>query len=189
MHEKLSDREEKLFDLIESMPFDELSVEEQRDVLVLITEQEYRKQHALLTRTRNMSQQEISRPFILPESKKEGVLMIPWYLSLSGVAAAFLLGMWLFKSVPEKMIIEIPIATVDTVFVEKQIIDTIIQVNNDSEKRIKKRNAENDRVSSSKFPSPLVMIAAPNLSDKYIESKGVSLKNDETFALLEGLNF
>lgn len=181
---------ERLMELIETTTFEELTEVDRSMVLEVTTEQAYRAQRELILQLKDWEEEVISEPLVLPNDRRTATLLVPWYAAVAGMAAAFLIGMWFFKSKSPEVTVEAPIAKVDTVYIEKELVDTIIET---KYKVIHQKEAKpilDNQPSLQKvvLPNP-ARVNEPNFSVKYLKNTGVSVQNDETFALIEGLQF
>lgn len=178
-------------ELIESKDFDQLSNRENAFVLGRSTEANYQLERTVLLESKILHQEVEPLPLILEDEKK--AIVIPLYQTILAVAAAFVLSFLLFRSNGSTTGIQEnqPLASTDTVYVEKQIIDTVFQTKTEyiklvTEKTIiKEANCpqSNDNMSAvlsnqSNFVSDLSATALAN--------KGTSAANDETLVLMEG---
>lgn len=195
----MEEQHERLFDLIASKSFEELSKDEQSFVLSHLTEAEYTLQRAVISATSELEYDiEVPLPLELPTAKKPFLKRsIPLYQVLIGAACLALLFIasntksyslnWNFSGYP----MEISIANGassgkvihDTIVKEmpvfqsgsKIIRDTVTIVQN-SIQQTEKRMLEAGN-----------SISYPELSEKLLESKSVSLKDDQTAQFLPSI--
>lgn len=195
----MEEQHERLFDLIASKSFVELSKDEQSFVLGHLTEAEYTLQRTVISATSELEYHtEIPLPLDLPRAKKPLLKRsIPLYQVLIGAACLVLLFMasntktyslnWNFSGYP----LEISIANGassgkiirDTIVKEMPVFqsgstiirDTVILIQN-SIQQTEKRMLEAGN-----------SIYYPELSEKLLESKSVSLKDDETAQFLPSI--
>jgi hypothetical protein len=196
----MEEQHERLFDLIASKSFEELSKDEQSFVLGHLTEAEYSLQRTVIAASAEL-EYDTEEPLALelPAPKKPFLKRsIPLYQVLIGAACLVLLFMaantktyslnWNFSRYP----LEISIANGassgkvihDTVVKEipvlqsgsKIIRDTVTIVQN-SIQQTEKRMLEAGN-----------SVPYPELSEKLLESKSVSLKDDQTAQFLPAVN-
>ncbi len=195
----MEEQHERLFDLIASKSFEELSKDEQSFVLGHLTEAEYSLQRTVIAATSEL-EYDVEEPLALelPTAKKPFLKRsIPLYQVLIGVACLVLLFMsanaktyslnWNISGYP----LEISIANGaspgkvihDTIVKEtpvfqsgsKIIRDTIILVQNSIQQTEKRMLEAGNSVSY------------PELSEKLLESKSASLKDDQTAQFLPSI--
>lgn len=177
-------------ELIESKDFEQLSNSEKAFVLGISTEKEYRAERNVIIESRNITNDLAPLPLVLPEDKR--AIVIPLYQTILAVAAAFVLGFFIFKSDNSDIEVNLnqTMANADTVYVEKIILDTIIE----TQTQTKYVLAENEGVSqtgttrsertNSLFSSQGAF--EDDLSSVTLANKGTSAAKDETMILLEG---
>lgn len=192
MEKELNTNQEQLFALIESTPYEKLSSAEKSFVLNEISEQEYRLQHAILTKSDELDKN-IPTPLPLVLEEKKSVLLtpVPLYQSLIGIAAAAVLLFFILPSGTKEIVtVTTPVAQVDTVYLEKQSIDTVVKIEYRDriiEKKIKQpRTDYKNYVSIEKPPVDLGvgLPQTPDLSSASLVNKGVSANGDETLELI-----
>lgn len=195
MDKHLNEAEQQLLELVESTSFDELSKEQQTFVLKHISKEEYELRTIVLREGKNAYESLEPRKLQLEEDEKKGILIpIPLYQTVAAVAAAFLIAFFLFKQSPDEAINSeaVPLAKVDTVYVEKILHDTVVQYKTQYVDRVIREQApenkevivENrERGSSMSNQSPLM----PDLVEINLKNKGRSMQDDETLELVQGL--
>lgn len=177
-------------ELIEAKAFNQLSNTEKAFVLSVSSEENYRLERAVIVESKGVYVAEEPRPLILTEKKK--AVIIPLYQALIAVAASFVVAFLLFRSSGNS--IEIvknqPLASTDTVYVEKLVIDTVIQTKT-KYIQIAAKQSNNDAIqpvspceSTSSVLSNQGRFDA-DLSSSTIANKGTSAANDETRVLME----
>lgn len=195
MDKHLNEAEQRLLELVESTSFDQLSKEEKTFVLKHMSKEEYELRTIVLREGKNAYESLEPRKLLLEEEEKRGMLIpIPLYQTVGAVAAAFLIAFFLFKQSPEEIINSeaVPLAKVDTVYVEKVLHDTVVQYKTEYIDRVIReqisRNAEvivesRERGSSMSSQSP----SMPDLVEINLKNKGKSMQDDETLELVQGL--
>ncbi|MDC0257357.1 hypothetical protein OAK35_01295 [Crocinitomicaceae bacterium] len=115
----------EVFDLLESKEFEELTGEEQSQVLTVMSQSEYQLQRRIMVEA-GESEKLVAGPLVLPA--KRSVIPI-WFASIGSAAAAAILVFLLIEPVKE---IEVNVQTTapkiirDTLIVENTVNDTII---------------------------------------------------------------
>lgn len=115
----------EVFDLLESKEFEELTGEEQSQVLTVMSQSEYQLQRRIMVEA-GESEKLVAGPLVLPA--KRSVIPI-WFASIGSAAAAAILVFFLIEPVKE---IEVNVQTTapkiirDTLIVENTVNDTII---------------------------------------------------------------
>lgn len=182
--------EEMWQELIESKDFDQLSNRENAFVSGRSTEANYQLERTVLLESKMLHQEVEPRPLLLEDEKK--AIVIPLYQTILAVAAAFVVSFFLFRSNGNTTEIQKnqPLALTDTVYVEKQIIDTVIQtkteyINFVTEKTIiQEVNCPQSNENMSAVLSNQSNFEA-DLSATTLANKGTSAANDETLVLME----
>ncbi len=186
-----SKNEQMWRELIESKDFDQLSNFEKAFVLGESTENNFRLERTVLIESKMMHQEIEPRPLILEDEKKKGIV-IPLYQTILAIAASFVLGFFLFRS--NGNTIEIvqnqDLASTDTVYIEKLIIDTLIQTKIEYV-RFAATKLNNEVLQPTQFkenPSSVLSNQGSfetDLSSSTLANKGTSAANDETLGLME----
>ncbi|MFK7785190.1 MAG: hypothetical protein AB8B56_08740 [Crocinitomicaceae bacterium] len=183
-------QEMKWQELIESKEFDQLSNAEKEMVLGMSNETNYRLERTLIVDAKSVYPEPEPRPLILEEEKKG--IVIPLYQMIVAVAAAFVLGFFLFKStqtLPTDERVE-PIAVTDTVYVEKKVIDTVIQMKTEYVQLAAKSTRTEEVKSANDLNKPSAVLSSQtsfeaDLSKVTLSNKGKSASNDETFIFID----
>lgn len=191
MDKFINEQEQRILELVETKTFSELSDEERILVLNHFTQQEFDLQHLLIHETKSLTDELHAKPLVLNE-KKSG-LVIPLYQAIIGVAASLIISFLLFQAkqspISESKNVELAIA--DTVYIEKQVLDTVIKY--EYVDRIVFVDAEN-KVSENAPKTPNqqgITIAQPfvaPLDELKLQNKGLTLVNDETYSLVSEMN-
>ena len=127
MERELNSKEEQLYDLMESKPFDELSSDETHFVLSQTTKEEFIEGHKALVEAHYLNDNFTAKPLILPS--KRTVIVVPLYQTVTAIAAAVLISFFLFRSheIITKEIKVPSVALADTVFIDNSRYDTVIE--------------------------------------------------------------
>ena len=180
-------------ELIEAKDFDQLSNSEKAFVLGQSTENNFRMERTVLVESKIGYAEIEPRPLILEEEKKG--LVIPLYQTILAVAASFVLGFFFFRSNGTTTVIQKSqtLAAADTVYVEKLIVDTVIQTKTEyirlAVKQNEQTNIEFQSTQAIGNPSSVLSNQASfeaDLSSATLANKGTSAANDETLVLMEG---
>lgn len=194
MERELSSKQEKWQDLVESKDFDKLSDSELHFVLEFGTQSSYEISRRALTELKN-DEDFIPRPLVLDEKKKGLVVPIPLYQVLLATAAAFILGFLLIQ--PGNTITvknnNPTLAKVDTIYIDKNTTDTVIQIEHEYIDRYVDRG-ESPQVTSTmvqkkEINAGIFAGSAPSLPDlksMALENKGRTASDDSSFALVAG---
>jgi hypothetical protein len=185
-------------ELVESKDFDQLTNAEKAVVLAMSTEANYRLERAAILEAQSIYVTPEPRPLIIEEEKKG--IVIPLYQAILAVAAAFVLGFFLFKTtqtLPSNEKVE-PIAETDTVWVENRIIDTVIQTKIEYVQLAAKSPSPNKEEPSEEKTSPVAeesispsailvnqISFETDLSSATLANKGTSASKDETFIFID----
>lgn len=181
---------EKWQELIETKDFDQLSNAERSFVLEQSTENNFRLERTVLLESKIAYQEVEPRALILEEEKKG--IVIPLYQTILAIAAAFVLAFFLFRSTGSTIKINNnqTLATTDTIYVEKRIVDTIIQTKTEyirlgeKEAQIVKVEVKCPQSNESSVLSNQSSFIT-DLSSATLANKGTSAANDETLGLME----
>ncbi len=193
----------RLYDLLESTDFDNLSEDERLFVLSQMTEQEYRQQRYILVSASELDfPQAVPLPLLIP-AKGQGFLTrsIPLYQVFMGAAASLLFVFFLWpKEKTNSEIIYVQGKTiVDTVFQTKTLFDTLF-IEDTKTKRIAqnktpdtvyilKQNYSSSHLPPRKLEAPNA-VSLPDLNPNQLKNKGRSMKEDDVTNLLpETRNF
>lgn len=173
--------------LIESKDFDQLSNSEKAFVLGMSTESDFRLERTVLVESKMVYQEIEPRSLILNEEKK--AIVIPLYQTILAVAASFLIGFLLFRSDGNttEIVNGQRLATTDTVYVEKLVLDTIIQTKVEYIQVAAEQTATNEVQPNENTCSVLSSQGSfeADLSAMTLANKGTSAANDETLVLME----
>ena len=89
MEKNINNEETRLFDLIESTNFSDLSITERSFVEAQMTEEDYNLQRRIITDSSNLFSNNVEPiPLLIPSNKK--VRTIPLYQALLAIAAVFI---------------------------------------------------------------------------------------------------
>ena len=175
--------------LVESKDFDQLSNSEKAFVLGISNQEIYDLERASILEAQMIYAEVEPRPLIF-EKEKKGIV-VPLYQMVMAVAASFVLGFFLFKSSQTSTEIgkNQALATTDTVYVEKQIIDTVIQTKTEYIIRLEEKENPSKDIQPA-TPSPSAVLSnqtnfEADLSDATLANKGKSASNDETLVFME----
>ncbi len=195
MDRELDKNSEKLFDLIESKNWNQLTLEETQFVLLHMTEDEYHFQRQILVEADDIFDENCDpKPLILPARKATPILAmrVPLYQTILAVAATVLvfLMLWPNNQAIERPVIR-PVAQqkqeIKTNFVhdtvvkyitltqiaERVVYDTITAVVQSNFK------SEEPRLFQANNNLPIL-----DLSPEKLEVRGSSLKDENTIGLL-----
>ena len=177
-------------ELIESKDFDQLSNGENAFVLGRSAEANYRLERAIIVEAKNLNEEVEPLPLILEE--KKGAVVIPLYQTILAVAAAFVLGFLLFRSTHDGGEIQQKqaLSKIDTVYVEKQIIDTVIQTKTEYIQLAAKKSVPEVQSTQIISTAPSAVLSnqsnfEADLSSTTLVNKGTSAKNEKTLVLME----
>lgn len=196
MEDYLNDNESRLFDLIETKNWEELSSEEQHFVAQHISVEEYRLQRNVVLGAEELYQDEIlPLPLSLPGTQKRTVTQrtIPMYQALIAIAATILIFLWIWPRDNQTEIAqanqtnaEQAVAQTKTEYVYDTIVRYVTLVKN-AEKAVK--DTVYKMVSLTQIvPEPILLQASapplPDLKKENLSTAGTSLKEDNTSQLL-----
>ncbi|WP_430405440.1 hypothetical protein [Fluviicola sp.] len=193
----MEEQHERLFDLIESKSFEELSSEEREFVLNHLTESEYTLQRTVISATAALEYDSVEPHALQIREKKKSILnrTIPLYQALIGAACLVILFLagnqknyslnWRFSGNPleisltngtsassvqiihDTIVREIPIITASKIIRDTiTVVQTILQ-------QPEKRMLEVGKT-----------MIYPELTEKLLEGKGASYKDDQTAQFL-----
>lgn len=185
-----SKKEHRWQEMIESKDFEQLTITEKKFVLEMSTESNYRLERSILIESVLITDDLDPKPLIFNE-KRTGVV-VPLYQTVLAVAASFVLAFFLFRSngeVESGFKIQ-PLASADTVYVEKLQIDTVLQTKTEYVQIATKDPvpAKNEVISSSERTSAVLSNQSDfsaDLRSITLKNKGSSASNDETLFLVE----
>lgn len=197
MDKYLNQAQEQIQFLIETKAYENLSSDERNLVMSEMSADEFKLRALAISEARFVSADAEPRALILKKEKKGVLIPIPLWQAIASVAAAVLISFFLFRTnntiTIEK---EAPLyAVADTVYVDRQIIDTVVEFKTEYVNRyisnvdeelvvdISSKNQQFDKVASSNN----VQQEIADLDPKKLANKGNSISNDETFSLLDGL--
>lgn len=200
MEDYLNENESRLFDLIETKNWEELSSEEQLFVAQHISMEEYRLQRNVVLGAEDLYQDEIlPLPLALPGTEKRTVTQrtIPMYQALIAIAATILIFLWIWprdnqteiaqaKTPANQTNAEQAVAQTKTEYVYDTIVRYVTLVKN-AEKAVK--DTVYKMVSLTQIvPEPILLQASapplPDLKKENLSTTGTSLKEDNTSQLL-----
>ena len=197
MDKYLNDKEEQIQFLIETKQFSELSEEERALVLSELSEDEFILASLAIFESKSAYQELEARALVLPDEKKGVLIPIPLWQAIASVAAAVVISFFLFRT---EKIVEVKvgdglIAQVDTVYLEKTIVDTVVQYETKYIDRIIERTSNSDVVAAALNNNQEIKLNSnstrtqelADLDPSKLENKGNSMANDETFSLIDGL--
>jgi hypothetical protein len=188
--------ENKLFELLENVSFDELKAEDLLFVLEYSSEKEYRAQRKIMVSASELEYPNIvPLPLAVPVKNTGGwMIPIPLYKVLLGTAAMFI-GVWLMW--PNKKDGDIQFSEkiktiIDTVYVTQTKVDTFfIKSNSPLIAKIDKKpdtvyvyEVRSNEKSSTRMLEPGVNQQVVILDENELKTKGKSMKNEETTSLL-----
>lgn len=191
MDKFINEQEQQIMELVETKTFNELSDDERILVLKHFTQEEFDLQHRLLYETKSLTEELDPKPLILSE-RKSGIV-IPLSQAIIGVAATLIISFLLFqaKQSPISEIKNVELAIADTVYIEKQVHDTVIKY----EYVDRVVTVETEKIVSKNIPASSneqgITIAQPfmiPLNKLNLQNKGLALVNDETFSLVSEMN-
>jgi len=189
MDKFLNEQEQWLLELVETKSFTELSDAERAFVLEQMTQAEFELQRHLINETREMVEDLEPKPLQLAERKLGLLIPIPLYQAVIGVAATLILSLLFIQSgqspVSEHKNLELAIA--DTVFIEKQIVDTVVKYEYiDRVVQIETEKSASAITQSSPIKHDIAIAkpVVPPLNELNLHNKGVSLVDDKTFSLV-----
>ncbi len=185
-----SKNEQMWQELIELKDFDQLSNFEKTFVLGKSTENNFRLERTVLVESKMLHQEIEPRPLILEDEKKG--IVIPLYQTILAIAASFALGFFLFRSNGNtiEIVQKQDFASVDTVYIEKLIIDTLIQTKTEYV-HLAAKNLNKEAIPLSQFKKNTSSVLSSqsrfeaDLSSSTLANKGTSATNDETLGLME----
>ena len=186
MEREMNSKEEQLYDLMESKPFDELSSDETQFVLSQTTKEEYIAGFSALGSAQSLNDGFTAKPLILPS--KRAVIVIPLYQTIAAIAAAVLISFFVFRT-NEVIINEVnvpSVAVADTVFIDNSRYDTVIEREIQFVDRVIYQKAQEQIVEREHIQTNSYM-PVPAINSEDITSAGQSLKNDETYVLVQDL--
>lgn len=189
MDKFINEQEQQIMELVETKTFNELSDDERILVLKHFTQEEFDLQHRLLYETKSLTEELDPKPLILSE-RKSGIV-IPLYQAIIGVAATLIISFLLFqvKQSPISEIKNVELAIADTVYIEKQVHDTVIKYVNrvvtvETEKIVSKNTPASSNEQGITIAQPFML----PLNKLNLQNKGLALVNDETFSLVSEMN-
>lgn len=188
MERELTSEQERLLLLQESTSFVDLTAEEQSFVLRFITQNEFDQVHAMLKESKNSYAIPEPKQLIVKPRKSAPVLAFILPFS-TAAAAAILTFVFLSKETVVFKEIEKPVyLTADTVFIQKELRDTIV-----------KRIYIQSKKTKNETPTPVFSIEMspqgrsqeelPPISLIDLKNKGQSATHDETLGLIDGRSF
>lgn len=194
MDKFINEQEQRILELVETKTFSELSDDERILVLNHFTQQEFDLQHLLIHETKSLTEELHPKPLVLNE-KKSG-LVIPLYQAIIGVAASLIISFLLFQAkqspISESKNVELAIA--DTVYIEKQVLDTVIKyeyvdriVFVDAENKVSENAPKTPKTPNQQGITIAQPFVAP-LDELKLQNKGLTLVNDETYSLVSEMN-
>ena len=186
MEKNLNEQQQELLSLIEVKAFNELTNSERDFVLKQISQHEYELQHTVIAESLYVSAD--MEPLPLQIVKKRA-LVIPLYQAVLGIASAVIISFFIFRS--ETTIIqpgnEIIIAQTDTVYVDKVIVDTVVEYKTQyigkTSKNVKCTDANHVRTNR----EPVASFSAPQLPEflsMNVTNKGIAGINKEINSLV-----
>ncbi|MFT6922262.1 MAG: hypothetical protein ACJA1C_001264 [Crocinitomicaceae bacterium] len=186
MERELNSKEEQLYDLMESKSFDELSSDETHFVLSQTTKEEYIAGFTAMGNAQSLNDGFTAKPLVLPS--KRVPIVIPLYQTIAAIAAAVLISFFVFRSneVITKVVKVPSVAVADTVFIDNSRYDTVVEreiqfVDRVIYQKAQEQIAERKQIQSNSY------MPVPEINSEDILSMGQSLKNDETFVLVQDL--
>lgn len=191
MEKEINPSEERLFDLLETKNFGELTTEEKSFVLSFLTEENYTFQRRLLMEASESSivLPEV-KPLSLPASKKQ-IKTIPLYQAVIAVAAVVLLFILVW---PQKTTVSTSNQAIkkrDSVAVAQTIIhDTVVKFVTIGPSVVYVHDTIQTLITQVQAPASETRLLEvqnnfnlPALSAELFVAKGISLKEDSSFTL------
>lgn len=197
MDKYLNQEQEQIQFLIETKVYEDLSSDERKLVLKEMSSDEFKLRALAVTEAKFIYSDVEPHPLILKEEKKGVLIPIPLWQAAASVAAAVLISFFLFRT-NETITIEkeAPLyAVADTVYIDRQIIDTVVEyktqfvnryISSNDDELITVSTVENKQIENLSTKSNTQQQIA-DLDPRKLENKGSSISNDETFSLIDGL--
>ena len=194
MEKNINNDETRLFDLIESTPFSELSISDRLFVESQITEEEFTLQRRIMSDSSEIFPENIT-PHQLQTPSVKNVKMIPLYQALLAISAIFILFITIWPNPTEGT--QNQLTASSKVQNKKEFIhDTIIKYVNQVkiiEKTVYDTVVELVTATKLNFQEPKLLealqtLSLPELNKEMIATKGVSLKDDNSSRFTLKLN-
>ncbi|MBL4862870.1 MAG: hypothetical protein JKY09_07640 [Crocinitomicaceae bacterium] len=197
MDKHLNEQQQVLLTLLETKMFSELNSRDKELVINEMTREEYELQGRLISESTNLYEDAEPKPLVLQEEKKGLLIPIPLYQAIASIAATLVVSYFIFSSGPERLneVEPITFASTDTVYIEKQIIDTLVEYRTKYVNRYINVQSEPDQVvqsiasdhSSAGFLNTTIP-DLPELKELDLVNLGSSMASDETLFLIEGFD-
>lgn len=189
MERELNQEEEVLMDLMGSKPFVELSEKEQTLVLKHTSQSNYELQFELISKSRSLDNELEPNALVLPVKEKRSGIVIPLYQAAMAVAAAVVISFFLFseEDIVQEKTSTPQLATVDTVYVEKTKVDTVVKYEPHYIDKVIVREVKQSNHTAHAPSFNAGSIKVPRLDEEMIRTKGTSVANDQTFTLVENI--
>lgn len=185
MERKITPDQERLLNLQERCVFSSLNSEEQQFVLRNSTPEEFDKFHFFFSESKALYSIPTPRTFNLPVQHKSRVL--PYLIPISSAAAAAILTFFVFRK--ETIVlqeIEKPVyLTADTVFIQKNKVDTLIKTIIVKEKIYFPEKTQS--YSSVELSVPQGDNEILPIQKRGLKNTGEKASEDNTVALIEGV--
>ena len=192
MDQFINEQEQQLMELVEAKTFAELTEVERLLVLKYLTQEEFDLQHRLVNETKFLIEDLDPKPLQLDQKNSGIFVLIPLYQAVIGVAASVIISFLLFQ--PEPLDISnngnMKLAKTDTVYVEKQLYDTVV-IDKFVDRVVTIKSKKNDFKNASASNKQDITIAepiVPSLNKLDLQNKGLALRHDETYSLVQEIN-
>lgn len=194
--------ENRLFDLLESFDFDQLSLEDKSFVLSNLSENDYRQQRKILAASADIKfPKAVPLPLVLPKPKTQFFsIPIPLYRVLIGAAASIVLlfYLWPKETLTKDSLYLHGKAIVDTVYQTQTLFDTVFIREKQNEKIVRSEihdtvyivleNILSTSISGRKLIGSNT-VSLPKLDADHLKNTGKSLKDDDVSHLLPKLPY
>ncbi len=192
MDQFINEQEQQIMELVETKTFAELTEVERLLVLKYLTQEEFDLQHRLVNETKFLINDLDPKPLQLDQKNSGIFVLIPLYQAVIGVAASVIISFLLFQ--PEPLDISnngnMKLAKTDTVYVEKQLYDTVV-IDKFVDRVVTIKSKKNDFKNASASNKQDITIAepiVPSLNKLDLQNKGLALMHDETYSLVQEIN-
>jgi hypothetical protein len=194
MEKNINNEESRLFDLIESTKFSDLSIKDRLFVESQMTEEEYSLQRRIMYDSSELFSNNIEPiPLVIPTNKK--VRTIPLYQALLAIAAVFVFFFCIWPT--ETTVIPEPMASNQKTVIEKEYIhDTLVRYITKIQTVEKVVfDTVNTFVTEIRHPQqePRLLevpnsLSLPELNKELIATKGESLKEENNIRFILPMN-
>lgn len=193
MDKELSHNEERLFELLESKNFDQLTASEQVFVLEQISQEAYELQRSILVEaSENELEIPAVTPLVLPEKQKKAIV-IPLYQAILAVASVVILFVLIWPSNPTttKIVYQkskpqtITSVVYDTVFVANSGIETVKYIYDTIYETITQYSVEKSSFQGdNRLLEAQASFQLPALTSDLFRVNSLSLKDDSSLNML-----